>query len=35
MENLENHIDHSVAIRVDDDNNITLECDTCGEYILD
>jgi hypothetical protein len=35
MENMEKHIDHAVAIRIDDDSNITLECDTCGEYILD
>jgi len=33
MENLAKHIGHAVAIREDDDNNVTLECDTCGEYI--
>ena len=38
--NLEAHIGHSIAIRqfVDEDDGeklITLECDTCGEYIVE
>jgi hypothetical protein len=35
MENLDKHIGHAVAIRKDDDDNITLECDDCGVYIID
>jgi hypothetical protein len=29
------HTGHAVAIREDEDGLITLECDTCGEYIAD
>lgn len=30
---LREHVGHLVAIREDADLHITLECDTCGEYI--
>jgi len=29
------HIEHNVAIRMDDEGFVTLECDTCGEYIAE
>jgi hypothetical protein len=33
MGSMREHVGHDVAIRVDETNVITLECDTCGEYI--
>lgn len=33
---LADHVGHSLEIRHDEETNIwTLECDTCGEYILE
>jgi hypothetical protein len=33
MGGMREHVDHDVAIRMDDDGNVTLECDTCGVYV--
>lgn len=32
---LADHEGHRLAIRVSDDGMATLECDTCGEYIIE
>jgi hypothetical protein len=33
MDSMREHVGHDVAIRIDDEQVVTLECDTCGAYI--